>query len=138
MRRLTVAASSLVLAGCIAGQPVQPQQGPMLVIDVMNASAAEATLEHEFESEGMSGAGESLLPACRRETLQLAPISGSYRMRVERTTVAEGVVPASAGSEQFLVVRLLIGPDGEVEAAAPVVLAEPPNASAAIPGCADE
>lgn len=110
----------------------------MLVVDVANASAAEATLDYEFESEGTSGAGEGLLAACRRETLQLSSIGGSYRMRVDGATVSEGVVPASAGGGEFLVIRLLIGPDGEAEAAAPVVLAAPPNASTAIPGCEGE
>ena len=120
MRRLAVAASAMLLVGCVSGQTVQPPEGPMLVVDVTNASAAEATLDYEFESEGTSGAGEARLPACRRESLPLSSIRGSYQMRVEGATIADGVVPAAAGRQEFLVIRLLIGPDGGLEAAAPV------------------
>jgi hypothetical protein len=138
MHSLAAAVSALLLAGCASGPPIQPPQGPTLIVDVANASGAEATFEFEFESEGTSGAGGALLPACRRETLQLSSISGSYRMRVDGAEISEGVVPAAAGEGEFLVIRLVIGPDGEAEAAAPVVLAAPPNVSAAIRGCEGE
>ena len=62
-------------------------------------------------------------------------IFGSYRITVAGKKVLEDTVPPNAGSDHFLVIRVRIGPDGEVEVAPPVILATQPNLSAAIPGC---
>jgi hypothetical protein len=134
MRRLTVAASSLILAGCVTGQTTQPQ-GPTLVIDVTNASDREVVVASEFDSPGSSGNGESLAAACRREATPVFPVTGDYRVSVDGEAVADGVVQASDGTGRFLVIRVFVGPDGDVEAAAPVILASAPDVSSAIPGC---
>ena len=135
MRRLTVAASSLIVAGCVTGQTIQPPQGPTLVIDVTNASDREVVVASEFDSPGSSGNGESLAAACRREATPVFPVTGDYRVSVDGEAVVDGVVQAADGTGRFLVIRVFIGPDGVVEAAAPVILALAPDVSAAIPGC---
>jgi hypothetical protein len=135
MRRLTVAASSLILAGCVTAQTTQPPQGPTLVIDVTNASDREVVVATEFDSPGSSGNGESLAAACRREATPVFPVTGDYRVSVDGEAVADGVVQASDGTGRFLVIRVFVGPDGDVEAAAPVILASAPDVSSAIPGC---
>ena len=135
MRRLTVAASSLILAGCVTAQTTQPPQGPTLVIDVTNASDREVVVASEFDSPGASGVGESLAAACRREATPVFPVTGDHRVSVDGEAVADGLVQASDGTGRFLVIRVFVGPDGVVEAAAPVILAPAPNVSAAIPGC---
>ena len=137
MRRLAVGAVSVLLAGCAPTGPVVAPDlsGPMLVVDLMNASADEAVLGWEFEAEGTSGGGESLVAACRRESMPLSSISGDYQIIVDGKTVFEDAVPPRASSETFLVVGVHIGPDGEVEVAAPGVALRAPEVSAALPGC---
>ncbi len=137
MRRLAVAVGSVLLAGCAPTVPaVAPDlPAPMLVVDVTNASVDEVVLGFEFEAQGTSGGGESLLAPCRRDAMPLASISGDYSISVDGETVFEGAVPQRASSETFLVVRLRIGPDGEVEVTAPGVALQPPRVSTALPGC---
>jgi hypothetical protein len=139
MRRLAVAAVSLLLAGCAPTGPVVAPDlsGPMLVVDVTNASADEPVLGWEFEAEGTSGGGESLVAPCRRDAIALSSIIGDYQISVDGETVFEGSVPQRASSETFLVVGLRIGPDGEVEVTAPGLALQPPRASTALPGCGE-
>ena len=75
-----------------------------------------------------------LAPACRIETMA-STASGEYQVLVAGKSVAEGAVPGGIGDDRSVVIRLRIDPDGEVEAAPPLVMATQPNVSAAIPGC---
>jgi hypothetical protein len=136
MRRLAVAALPVVLVACVVdGQRMPEPGGPTLVMDITNASADEVAVGYEFDAPNMSGTGETLAMPCRREAMPIGTISGTYRIKVAGDTVLEQSVPPAAGPDAFLVVRIGIDPDGEVEVAAPVVVLEPPNASAALPGC---
>jgi hypothetical protein len=130
---------SLLLAACAMSGPVAAPElpAPMLVVDVTNASADEAVLGWEFDGEGTSGGGESLVAPCRRDAMPLSSISGDYSITVDGESVFEGAVPQRAGSETFLVVGLRIGPDGEVEVTAPGVALQPPRVSTALPGCGE-
>ena len=138
MRRIA-ALSSVVLAGCAGQTFVAPADdtGPMLVIDVANESASDMSVGNEYEFEGVSGAGEGLVPACRRETLPLASIQGDYRILVDGKVVHEGVAPAGR-PDTFFVVRVHIDPDGQVEVMVPGVMLREPIASADIPGCRED
>lgn len=136
MRRLAVAASSLLLTACMPGQ-MQPAErpGPTLVVELTNATDRDVVVGQEFESPGMSGSGESFVPACRRETLLLSEIRGEYQVRVDGEPVFEGAVPAGADSETYVLIRASIGPDAEVGAAEPIVVTEAPDVSSDVPGC---
>jgi hypothetical protein len=139
MRRLASLASCVLLGACaIGGPPVRELPPPELVIDVANATAEEVSIGWEFESEGMSGSGETLAAPCRRQSMPVSSIGGDYRISVDGTPVFEGAVPERAGSGTFLVVRVIIGPEGEAEVDAPGVAPDPPrDVSMALPGCAD-
>lgn len=135
MRRLSVAVGSLLLAGCMpAPAAPAPVAGPTLVIDVTNGSSEEVILGFEWESVGAGGSGETFVAPCRREAAPFSTVSGEYRVLVDGEEVAGGSVPDEAGADAFFVIRVRVGPDGEAEAAPPVVvLREPPYVSAAIP-----
>jgi hypothetical protein len=103
-------------------------------VELSNGSVDQVAIGYEFTAGGTSGVGEMLVPSCRRETLA-STVSGDYKVTVEGKSVVEGSVPGGLEDDQFFVIRLRIGPDGEVEAAPPLVMATQPNVSAAIPGC---
>jgi hypothetical protein len=141
MRRLVIAASSLLAVGCVpVGNPVAPPEpgepaGPTLVFDVTNESDAELVLGFEFEADLWSGGGEALVSACRRETFPQSSIGGAYRVTVDGAQVAEGTVPAGAVDDAWFLFRVRIDPNGDAEAAPPVLVMEPPTASVAIADC---
>ena len=88
----------------------------------------------EFTAEGIGGSGGMPVPTCRLETL-VSTVIGDYEIFVEGKSVADGTVPGGIADDQFFIIRVRIGPDGEVAAAPPLVMATQPNVSAAIPGC---
>jgi hypothetical protein len=137
MRRSAVAALPLMLAACVLGGRVEAPElsGPTLVLDVTNGSDSDLAVGYEFESPGTSGTGETLATACRREAIPLSSVIGTYHVTVDGKTVSEDGVPLHADAGSFLVIRVRIGPDGEVEVAPPIILAAQPNLSVAIPGC---
>ena len=140
MRRLAVAAgfSIILVAGCAmrsGPDPAAEPEGPTLVLDVTNESDRDVVVGYDFESAAMSGTGESFFPACRREATPHSTISGDYRVVVDGEVVLEDSVPPRASADTFLVVRMRIAPDGEVEVVAPGVMQEPLEAHTAIPGC---
>jgi hypothetical protein len=137
MRRSAVAALPLMLAACVLGGRVEAPElsGPTLVLDVTNGSDSDLAVGYEFESPGTSGTGETLATACRREATPLSSVIGTYHVTVDGKTVSEDRVPLHADAGSFLVIRVRIGPDGEVEVAPPIILAAQPNLSVAIPGC---
>lgn len=137
MRRSAVAALPLMLAACVLGTRVEAPElsGPTLVLEVANSSDGDVAVGYEFESPGTSGTGETLAAACRREAVPLSSVIGTYDVTVEGKKVWEDAVPLHADAGSFLVIRVRIGPDGEVEVAPPVILAAQPNLSVAIPGC---
>jgi len=137
MRRIVVAALPLMLAACALGgrSEASDPSGPTLGLDITNASDRDVVVGYEFEAPGSGGSGEVFQTACRRDAARFQTIVGSYHVTVEGKTVWEDTVPANAGSDRFLVIRVRIGPDGEVEIAPPVILAAQPNLSVAIPGC---
>ena len=136
MRRLAVVAGALLLGACVPGQ-AQPAErpGPTLVVDMTNATDRDVVVGHAYESPGESGTGEQFMPACRHETLLLSEIRGEYQVSVDGKPVFEGSVPAGADSETYVLIRMTIGPDAEVAAAEPIVVAEVPDVSADVPGC---
>lgn len=135
MRRLTFAvAGCVLLASCVGGgAPLVEVEAPELVLDVTNATADEAVVGWTFDSEGHSGNGESLVSSCRRETLPVSSISGDYAISVDGKSVFEGAVPPRASADSFFVVRVTIGPDGDVEVDPPRVAQDAPDVTAAIP-----
>jgi hypothetical protein len=139
MRRLAFAAAALLLTGCAPVGPTvvtEPVEAPDLVLDVTNATPQEVVIGWEFEADGHSGSGEALIAACRRESMVPSVINGGYTISVNGETVAEGTVPERAGAETFLVVRVRIGPDGDVDVDPPgVALQPPPAVGANLPGC---
>ena len=137
MRRIVVAALSVVLTACaLAGRSEAPDpSGPTLGLDITNASDRDVVVGYEFGAPGSGGSGEVFQTACRRDAARFQTIVGSYHVTVEGKTVWEDTVLANAGSDEFLVIRVRIGPDGGVEVAPPVILAAQPNVGVAIPGC---
>ena len=134
MRLLAIGLMSALLAGCMSGRSgPAPAPGPMLVLEVTNQSSGQPVVSYEFTDVEMSGSGETSVVPCRREAVPISTISGDYRVLVDGEEVAEGRVPAGAGPEDVFVIRIRIAPGGEVEAAPPVVLSQPPIDSAAIP-----
>ena len=125
-----------VLAGCFGGDfaAAPDLTGPTFVVEVSNNSANEVSVGYEVMAAGTSTGAEMLAPACRIETMA-STASGEYQVLVEGKSAAEGIVPDVIGEDRSLVIRLRIDPDGEVEAAPPLVMATQPNVSAAIPGC---
>ena len=106
------------------------------MLDVTNRSDSDVAVGYEFESPGNGGSGGALATACRRDAAPYSTIFGSYRITVAGKTGPGGAPSrANAGSDRFLVIRVRVGPDGEVEVAPPVILAAQPNLSVAIPGC---
>jgi hypothetical protein len=137
MRRAFVAALPVVLAACAFGGRVEAPvpAGPTLVLDVTNRTADDVAVGYEFEAPGTGGTGEAIATACRRDATMLSSVVGTYHVTVDGKTVWEDAVPPGAGRERFLVIRVQIGSDGEVEVAPPVILAAQPNVGVAIPDC---
>ena len=138
MRRVVVAALPVVLAACAFGGRVEAPApgGPTLVLDITNRTADDVAVGYEFEAPGTGGTGEVLATACRRDATPLSTIVGTYHVTVNGKTVWEDAVAPGAAAEGFLVIRVRIGPDGEVEVAPPVILAAQPRLGVAIPDCA--
>ena len=139
MRRPAFAIVGLVLTGCA---PVGPTvvgdavDAPQLVLDVTNATTEEVVVGWTFAAEGHSGNGEALVAACRRESLAPSVVSGDYAISVDGETITEDAVPERASNETFLVVRIRIAADGEVEADPPgVAVQPPPEVGQNLPGC---
>jgi hypothetical protein len=129
----------LVLAGCA---PVGPTvvgdavDAPELVLDVTNATTEEVVVGWEFAAEGHSGNGEALVAACRRESMAPSVVSGVYTISVDGEPIMEDRVPERASAETFLVVRIRIAADGEVQVDPPgVAVQPPPDVSGKMPGC---
>jgi hypothetical protein len=127
---------SAILAGCVGADfAAEPDlKGPTFVVEVSNNSTNQVSVGYEVTAAGMSTGAEMLAPACRIETMA-STASGEYQVLVAGKSVAEGAVPGGIGDDRSVVIRLRIDPDGEVEAAPPLVMATQPNVSAAIPGC---
>ena len=75
------------------------------------------------------------VPSCRQEATDVGSISGDYEVAIDGEVVHEGTVPDGMGPDRFIVVRVRIDPDGEVEALPAAVLMEGTVVSRALPGC---
>jgi hypothetical protein len=138
MRRLAIAALSLLLAACVvAPQPNQAPSGPSLVIDVRNASERELDVGYEFTGGVMSGSGATLVAPCTRQPFPAGEVGGggTYAIQVEGKTVVESTVPASTPEGASIVVSLLIGSDGVVEVLPPSLVEVPELDTSTVPGC---
>jgi hypothetical protein len=136
MRLLSAAAGSLLLAGCVGGVEVAAEPpGPIFVIDVTNASDGDVEVSYEFTANSFGGAGGMLILACRQEASELGSIDGDYEVAIDGQVVHEGTVPDGMGPDRFIVVRVRIDPDGEVEALPAAVLLQGTFVSRALPGC---
>jgi hypothetical protein len=139
MRRLAVAAGSLLLAGCVAGVQVAAEPpGPVLVLDITNASDRELAITHEFTANTFGGASGTSISACRQEAMDLGSVNGEYHVAIDGEVVHEGTVPDGVGADRFLVVRIRVDPDGEIEALPAAVLGQGGQVSRALPGCGGE
>jgi hypothetical protein len=137
MRRLAAAAVSLLLVACMPGMdPISEPAGPTLVIHVRNASDRELHVGYEFTAGAISGAGETLVAPCSRQPISAGKIGGgTYTIQVGGKTVVEATMPAGVPDDASVVVSVVVGPDGEVEAL-PAGLVEVPDVDIApIPGC---
>lgn len=136
-RLAATAAVALVLAGCAPGpNPAFEPQGPVLVVDVRNASERGVEIAYEFTGGVMSGTGASLVEPCQRSPLSAGKLSGgTYSIQVDGKTVLEATMPAGAPDAASLVVSVLIGPDGEVEVLPPSLVETPELDVMPMPGC---
>jgi hypothetical protein len=141
MRPLAVAGVILWLAGCAAAMPAAPPgPGPNHVLEVTNASGQRRTIGFEYELAGGSGGGEWVMDACRRAAVPLSDVPpgtvvAGYRILVDQGLVADVALPAGVRPGAHVVIRMRIGPTGEVDVDQPVVVAEPPDISATFPAC---
>ena len=120
MRPTAAVAVVLMLVACVPapasnGAPM----GPSLVIDVRNSSNRELEVGYEFEAGQTSGNGAGLIGPCSRHPMEGGQIGGDYAILVDGKSVLEASVPRSAPADAFMVVRVSVGPDGEVEVVPP-------------------
>ena len=130
-RLVTCLVVVLVAAGCMpvvapVGQ-AGPGAGPLLVIDVANASNRDLSVGYEFQHPSLSGEGEGLAPRCGRMSIGFGEIAGTYAIRVDGETVFEGEVAPGLPSDGFFVVRLRVDADGLVTADQPGWTRIPPE-----------
>ena len=118
--------------------PAEPagQVGPELVIDVVNRSDRELVIGYEFETPNASGGGEGTMPPCERMEMLFGSVAGDYEILLDRERVLEGAVPDAMPDDGFLIVRLTIDADGDVDVIGPRWTRIPPELrNQALPEC---
>lgn len=129
---------ALVIGGCGGWSPA-PLAGPTIVLDVSNASGSEVAVGYGLVDEGSEGAVDTVavLP-CQRGSFAFGDVNDGYRVFVDGEIRYQGRVPASAGTEDSLVITIDVEPNGQATIIGlPQVLAadEPLTPVEAIPGC---
>lgn len=119
-----IASLALVLVACMpvvapappGAEPGEPI-GPELVIDVVNRSNREVRIGYEFEAPNSAGGGEGLMPPCERMMSPFGGVGGRFEILVDGDVVMAEVMPPGMPADGFVLVRVTIEPDGEVEVA---------------------
>jgi hypothetical protein len=142
VRRLAVVGGGvLALAGCVVGAPAPaPGPGAQLVLDVTNASAQDRSVGYEYEFSNGGGAAETLIEGCHRTAVDVGnpPAEGpvtTSRILLDGEPVSDVVMPPAAFAGAHIVIRIRIGPAGDVDVDPPVVVRDAPNVNVALPGC---
>ena len=110
--------AALVLAACapvVVQLPDGPLEGPQLAIQVANASDREAAVGYEFDAGNSGGGGEGTVASCEQVSMTFGVVSGQYQVLIDGAPVHEAAAPAGIPAEEWFVVRVSIGPDGEAE-----------------------
>jgi hypothetical protein len=132
---------ALSTTACLPTGPMQPPEarpavGPELALDVVNQSNRPAVVGYEFEEQASSGGGEGEVLPCRRDIFVFGSVGGEYEIIVNRDVVAEGRLPGAIPQEGYLVVRIVIDPDGVATAGEPRWTRMPPDqGSQPLAGC---
>lgn len=110
-----------VASGCApvvmpVGEPAPPGGaiGPQLVVAVANRSDRDVAVGYEFEAPSSGGGGEGLVARCELQEVMFGEVAGRYQVIVDREAAFDGVVPPGGPADGFLVVRLIVEPDGAV------------------------
>lgn len=110
-----------VVAGCApmvmpVAEPAPPGAaiGPQLVVAVENRSDRDVAVGYEFQAPSSSGGGEGLVAPCQVQEMLFGEVAGTYEVFVDREAAFDGVVPSGVPAEGFLVVRVIVEPDGGV------------------------
>lgn len=127
--------AALITACMPAVVPIQQQapaeaphpQGPQLAVDVTNMSAQPLDIAYEFEGDNSAGGGEGPVLPCNQSVMPFAMIAGEYVLTLEGASILEGTVPPRLPPEAWLLVRVVIGADGELDVIGPVSLPRAPE-----------
>ena len=97
-------------------------------MDVVNRSDREVTIGYEFEAPSSAGGGEGLMPPCERMMSVFGSVAGRFEILVDGEVVLAEEMPPGMPHDGFVVIRVTIEPDGEVEVAAqPAWMRRPPD-----------
>jgi hypothetical protein len=141
-RLASLAAVLLLASGCmttrteVVGEEDPGPQGPTISLVVMNATAEELEVGYDYESGLGGGGGGGTVSACSSTVMTMGLIEGSYTITVEGVPEHEGTLPAGAPVDSFVVFRVAIGPDREVDVTGPGIAMREPSEPPNPPGCA--
>ena len=119
-----VLGAAAALGACTAVVAPSPL-GPTIEVIAVNQSTEPATISYAFESEGASGDGESLIPACTTDAFTTGEVAGTLTVRVNGDIVEETRVPPIS-EDSALVLRVRIERDGDVFSTGPALAAQIP------------
>jgi len=137
------AALIVTLAGCVGvvsdpgREGPAPQLGPQLVVEVVNNGERDVTLSYEFEAGTAGGGGEGMVGGCEHLSLSFGDVAGRFEVMIDGVQAMSGAVPAGAPARGYLALRVVVHPQGAVEAVGPMrwTETEPPVVSRRIGDC---